>query len=147
LKKIYNWQYATVFDTEADGLLEEATKLHVLSCELQDGKVINISGEDLDRVKKFLEYHLEKEIPVVAHYGIFYDVPLLEKLLDMDLSKLMVIDTVALSWYLNVNREVHGLDSFFEDYGIAKPVIEDDQWKCLTKDEEDILMWAEGCIL
>jgi DNA polymerase I-like protein with 3'-5' exonuclease and polymerase domains len=121
-----------VFDTEADGLLEEATKLHVLSCELHDGKVINISDEFI-RIKKFLEYHLDKELPVVAHYGIFYDIPLLEKLLGVDLSKLMVIDTVALSWYLNVNREVHGLDSFFSDYGIAKPVISD--WENLTPEE------------
>ncbi len=133
MKKIYNWQYATVFDTEADGLLEEATKLHVLSCELQDGKVINIAGDELERVSKFLDYHLQKEIPVVAHYGIFYDVPLLEKLLAKDLSKLMVVDTVALSWYLNINREVHGLDSFFEDYGIAKPKIDD--WENLTFEE------------
>jgi hypothetical protein len=133
LRKIYNWQYATVFDTEADGLLEEATKLHVLSCELQDGKIINVSGDEFERVKKFIQYHIEKELPVVAHYGIFYDVPLLEKLLGLDLSKLMVIDTVALSWYLNVNREVHGLDSFFEDYSIAKPKIDD--WENLTPEE------------
>ena len=69
MKKIYNWQYATVFDTEADGLLEEATKLHVLSCELQDGKVINVSGDEFERVKKFIQYHIDKELPVVAHYG------------------------------------------------------------------------------
>ncbi len=133
MKNIYNWQYATVFDTEADGLLEEATKLHVLSCELQDGKVVNIEGSEKDRLLKFLNYHIDKEIPVVAHYGIFYDIPLLEKLLGIGLSKLMVIDTVALSWYLNINREVHGLDSFFEDYGIAKPKIED--WENLTFEE------------
>lgn len=133
MKKIYNWRYATVFDTEADGLLEEATKLHILSCELQDGKVINISGSEVVRIKKFLEYHLEKEIPVVAHYGVFYDIPLLERLLGIDLSRLMVIDTVALSWYLNIEREQHGLDSFFEDYGIAKPVISD--WENLTPEE------------
>jgi len=133
MKKIYNWRYATVFDTEADGLLEEATKLHILSCELQDGKVINISSDEFSRVRSFIQYHIDKEIPVVAHYGIFYDIPLLEKLLGVDLSKLMVIDTVALSWYLNIDREVHGLDSFFDDYGIAKPVISD--WENLTPEE------------
>ena len=98
-------------------------------------------------MKKFIQYHIEKELPVVAHYGIFYDIPLLEKLLGLDLSKLMVIDTVALSWYLNINREVHGLDSFFDDYGIAKPKIDTEQWTGISSEEIRILDWAEANIL
>jgi len=38
-----------------------------------------------------------------------------------------------LSWYLNHKRKSHGLDSFFEDYGIAKPKIDD--WENLTLEE------------
>ena len=38
-----------------------------------------------------------------------------------------------MSWYLNTDRMMHGLDSFFADYGIAKPKIED--WSGLTYDE------------
>jgi hypothetical protein len=40
----------------------------------------------------------------------------------------MVIDTMALSWYLNISREQHGLDTFLEDYGIAKPKVGDAEW-------------------
>ena len=133
MKLIYNWEKATVFDTEADGLLDEATKLHVLSCSLDDGNSYDINGDNLNKIKKFLEYHLNNEIPVIAHNGISYDIPLLEKMLDMDLSKLMVIDTLFLSWYLNIDRNAHGLGTFFDDYGFAKPPIDD--WEGLTYEE------------
>ena len=128
MKLIKNWELATVFDIEADGLLEEATLFHVLSFEMADGKKGNIDGEDHARFRRFLEYHINNEIPVVAHRGILFDVVLCEKLLGMDLSKLMVIDTLPLSWYLNVEREVHGLESFLEDYGIEKPKVGDAEW-------------------
>lgn len=128
MKKIINWKLATVFDIEADGLLEEATMFHVLSFHMADGKVGNIIGTDHTRFKAFCKYHIDNKIPVVAHRGILFDVALCEKLLDIDLSELMVIDTLALSWYLNTKRKIHGLDSFLEDYGIPKPKVGDGEW-------------------
>jgi hypothetical protein len=118
LKQIKNWRKATVFDLEADALLDDATLLHVLCYQMQDGKAGEIKGDNKDRIIKFFNWHMENEIPVVAHYGISYDIPLIEKLLGMDLRKLMVIDTVSLSWYLNPDREIHGLASFLNEYGI-----------------------------
>lgn len=134
MKKITNWRSATVADFEADGLLDEATKLHVLSYQL-DGKGVNSfhGAEEADRIKAFFRYHLEKKIPIVMHSGISYDIPLAEKLLDIDLSEIMLIDSLALSWYLNTNRPKHGLDSFHEDYGIEKPKIDD--WENLSYEE------------
>lgn len=123
----------TVFDIEADGLLEEATMFHVLTFQMADGKSGSIRGTDHDRFRNLLKYHMDNNIPVIGHYMILFDVPLCEKLLNIDLSELMVIDTVALSWYLNTKREMHGLDSFHEDYGIAKPKIEN--WTDLTYEE------------
>lgn len=133
MKQIYNWNKATVSDIESDGLLDEATLLHVLSCKLQDGKEVSIRGNDHDRILKFLNYHIDNEIPIVGHNFIRYDVPLLEKILNVDLSKLMVIDSLLLSFYLNTRRKSHGLDSFFEDYGIAKPPVTD--WVGLPYEE------------
>lgn len=131
MKKITNWQAATVADIEADNLLKEATKIHVLSYQMQDKEVKSIDKErQYDRIRKFFQHHIDKGIPLVIHNGIGYDVPLVEKLLGMDLSKLMLIDTLALSWYLNFNRKSHGLDSFRADYGIEKPKIDD--WENLT---------------
>ena len=133
MKKITNWRNATVGDLEADALLDEATLIHVLCCEMQDGKSVTIQGEQEDRIKAFFDYHISNKIPVVFHNGIGYDIPLVEKLLGYDLSELMVIDTLYLSWYLNFKRMKHGLDSFFEDYGIAKPKIDD--WENLSREE------------
>ena len=133
MKHISNWRLGTVFDIEANGLLDEATIFHVLSFQMADGRSGSIEGTDHVRFKKFLQYHIDNKIPVVGHYMVLFDVPLCEKLLDIDLSELMVIDTVALSWYLNTKRELHGLDSFHEDYGIAKPKI--DNWDDLSYEE------------
>lgn len=133
MKLIYNWQKATVADLESDGLLREAKKIHVVCCQMVNGKKVTIKGSDHDRIKAFLNYHLDNEIPLVIHNGISFDVVLLEKLLGMDLSKLMVIDSLAISWYLNFNRQRHGLGTFHEDYGIEKPPVED--WQNLTYEE------------
>lgn len=134
MKKITNWRVATVADFEADGLLDEATKLHVLSYQLDNKGVNSFHGtEEAERIKAFFRYHLEKKIPIVMHSGISYDIPLAEKLLGIDLSEIMLIDSLALSWYLNPNRPKHGLDSFHEDYGIEKPKIDD--WENLSYEE------------
>jgi len=133
MKLIHNWQKATVFDLESDGLLREATKIHVLCCQMDGGKNVTIKGSDSDRIKKFFDYHIDNQIPLVVHNGISFDVVLVEKLLGIDLSKLMVIDTLALSWYLNFNRNKHGLGTFHEDYGIEKPPVED--WQNLSYEE------------
>lgn len=131
MKRIYNWRKATVFDLESDGLLDLVTKLHVLSLQMAGSKdIASIKGDNHDKIKAMLAYHIENEIPLVAHNGICYDIPALEKLLSVDLSRLMVIDTLALSWYLNFDRKEHGLDSFFSDYGIKKPKIDD--WEGLS---------------
>lgn len=133
MKKITNWENATVCDLESDNLLEEATKIHVVSCEMQDGRRVSIKGDDHERIRSYLRHHIDNKIPVVYHNGKSFDVPLFEKLLGVDLSELMVIDTLALSWYLNTNRKRHGLDSFLEDYGIEKPKVDD--WENLTYEE------------
>lgn len=133
MKIISNWRNATTFDIEADGLLDEATLFHVLSFCMANKAKGSIQGADHKRFKDFLNYHINNKIPVVVHNGICFDIPLCEKLLDIDLSELMVIDTLALSWYLNTDREMHGLGSFLEDYGIKKPDIEN--WDDLSYEE------------
>lgn len=132
MKQITNWRMASVCDFEADNLLYGVTKIHVMSYQIVEmdgklGKIHTIRRDDpkyVERVAKFFKYHIDKGIPLVMHNGIAYDVKMVEKVLGLDLSDLMVIDTLALSWYLSPERRIHGLDSFFEDYGIAKPAIE-----------------------
>lgn len=127
MKEIRNFRQATVFDIEADGLLEEATKIHTLSFQMSD-KDKPSTLTSTQRIVKFFQHHIDNNIPVVAHNGICYDIPVVEELLGLDLSSLMVIDTLALSYYLNYDRQSHGLASFLEDYGIEKIKVDDDEW-------------------
>lgn len=135
MKAITNWRQASVADFEADNLLHGVTMMHVMSYKIVEmngeySKEFTIRRDDpnyVERVAKFFKHHIDKGIPVVMHNGIGYDVRMVEKVLGLDLSKLMVVDTLATSWYLSPERRVHGLDSFHADYGIAKPVI--DSWE------------------
>ncbi len=128
MKQIINWRKATVADLEATGLYYEADRLHVLSLQMQKGDIRSIDGSDLAKLRTFFEWHIDTKTPVVFHNGICFDIPLCEKLLEIDLSELMVIDTLALSWYLNVDRKKHGLGEFFDDYGIKKPEVGEEEW-------------------
>lgn len=138
-------------DAEADALLDDATLIHVIFFQMAQGYSGDIKGSDRDRAIKFLNYHIENGIPIVMHNGICYDIPLFEKVLGIDLSELMIIDTMILSWYLNTDRQQHGLGTFLEDYGVEKPEVED--WENLSYEEyrhrceEDVkinkLLWED----
>lgn len=114
-----------IFDVEADGLLDEATKIHVLSYTTSEG------------VKHTHDYDEMREVitnanVLIGHNIICYDIPLLEKILDIKI-KARCIDTLALSWYLNHNRIRHGLEGYGDEYGVPKPSIDD--WHNLTPEE------------
>lgn len=146
MKAIVNWRLASICDFEADNLLHDVTKIHVMSFQMVNedntlSKVHTIRRDDAvcpkrgtykQRIVAFFKWNIDRRRPVVMHNGIGYDARLVKLLLGpeleevgVDLDKLMVIDTLALSWYLSPERRMHGLDSFFEDYGIAKPPISD----------------------
>jgi len=114
-----------VFDVESDGLLDVATKIHVLSY-YKDGEVH--STHNYDEMREVLT----GASVLVGHNVIRFDAVLLEKLLGVKLEARMV-DTLALSWYLRPERPRHGLEGYGEDYGIPKPVITD--WDSLTPED------------
>ena len=115
-----------VFDVEANGLLDDATKIHCLSYTT-DGVTYDTLF-DYDGMKDLL---LNQQ-GLIGHNIIRYDVPLLEKILDIRI-KARLFDTLPMSWVLNYNRPKHGLESFGEDFGIPKPKIDD--WQNLTQDD------------
>lgn len=138
MKSITNWSRASVLDSETDGLLDSLTKIHIIGIQLQGrSDVTLIDGKDHERIRAMLKYHLDNNIPIVAHNGINFDVPAFGKVLGIDLSKLMVIDTMVLSWYLNVNKERHSIEELAKDYPEAsdKYQIDPDQWETLDWDE------------
>lgn len=114
-----------IFDIETNGL--NPTKIHCLSYTYP---------ETLD-VKTLFDYDdmrnlLVKQSHITGHNIVRYDVPVLERLLGIELN-CSYYDTLPMSWVMNTDRPKHGLASFGEDFGIPKPVIED--WKGLTQEE------------
>jgi hypothetical protein len=115
-----------IIDLEADGLLDQATKIHVLSWEDAGGHVH--STHDYDMMRKVL-----MNAPVLMGHNIIrYDVPLIEKVLGITPEATMV-DTLALSWYLEPSHMRHGLDDWGKRLGVMKPKITD--WNSLTPEE------------
>tara|TARA_B100001939_G_scaffold2110_1_gene1995 strand:- start:1369 stop:3216 length:1848 start_codon:yes stop_codon:yes gene_type:complete len=115
-----------VFDVEADGLLDQATKIHCLSYT-SDGETYNSLSDYSDMRDLILTQR-----GLVGHNIIRYDVPLLEKILGIKI-KARLFDTLPMSWVLNYDRAKHGLESFGEDFNIPKPKIDD--WHNLTLEE------------
>ena len=116
----------TVFDIETDGLLNEMTKIHVLSYS-DDGKTVHHT-HDYDEMREF--FATRKTI--AGHNIIRFDAPAVEMILGIKIEARM-IDTLALSWYINHTRMKHGLEGYGEEYGVPKPVIKD--WNTLTPQE------------
>jgi len=114
-----------IFDVEANGLVEDATKIHCFS--YLDG----------DNMKTLYHYDDMRELltntkGMVGHNIVRYDVPLLNKILGINI-RTRLFDTLPMSWVLNPTRSKHGLDSFFPDFGIEKPKIDD--WENLSKED------------
>lgn len=120
-----------IFDIEADGLLEEATKIHVLA--YTEGEKVKYT-HDYEEMANILL----REKFLIGHDIIRYDIPVIERILGIEI-KSRTIDTLALSWYLNHNRIRHGLEYYGEEFGISKPEIED--WKNLSQKE-----YAHRCV-
>jgi hypothetical protein len=116
-----------VFDVEADGLLEHATKLHTLCAHDPNGNR-DYRLVDYDDIRLFLS----NADVLIGHNIVRYDVPLLEKLLGIKI-KAKLVDTLPLSWYLEPERLVHGLEEWGEEFGIQKPPIDD--WTNLSPKE------------
>lgn len=147
----------TIFDIETDGLLDVATKIHCLSYSTYyKGKLTSVKS--LSKYSEIKSFILSQRF-LVGHNIIRFDIPVLEKLLDIKIEA-KLIDTLGLSWYLTpseirngiiVPKRKHGLESWGEHYGVPKPEIDD--WENLSLEdychrcEEDVkinsLLWID----
>jgi len=116
----------TVFDVETNGLLDKLDKIHVLSWST-DGKEVHHT-HDYEEMRKFFT---EAKV-LIGHNIIRFDIPAVEKVLGVKV-KARLIDTLALSWYLNHDRIKHGLEGYGIEYGVPKPVVTD--WNSLTPED------------
>lgn len=114
-----------VFDIETDGFLYKLTKIHVLS--YQTG--------DMERPVSIYDY---KEIGhfintagvLIGHNIIRFDIPAIKKVLGIE-RHVDLVDTLPLSRNLFPERQKHGLESWGDDAGVAKPPVPD--WDNVTK--------------
>jgi DNA polymerase III epsilon subunit-like protein len=124
---------AAVFDIETNGFLDVMTKIHVLAYQREDMEE-PVFTHDYDEMREFF---LTEDV-VIGHNIIRFDNPAIEKLLGIKVN-CQVIDTLGLSWYLNHERDRHGLEWYGEDYGIPKPKVVD--WDSLTPED-----YAHRCV-
>lgn len=120
----------SVVDIETDGLLPDLTKIHCMSVKkFVNGVPRNFTITDYPSMIHFLR----GEKIIVGHNFKRYDIPALVKILKVTFSHLRIIDTLGLSWYLHPEMQKHGLETWGEILGVAKPAIID--WQNLTKAE------------
>lgn len=110
----------SIFDIEGDGLTP--TKIWCLSINDSKGSK---STTNYDHMRKFFT----KAKILVGHNITRWDVPVVERLLNIKIDALLV-DTLALSWYLYPDRIKHGLEDWGEELGVPKPSITN--WHNLT---------------
>ena len=111
----------TVFDIETDGLLNSITKIHCLSYSTKENGVVIERGTliELEDIKNFIE----SSECLIGHNIIRYDIPVLRKF-NINCNALL-IDTLALSWYIEPSRNKHGLESYGEEFENEKIEIKD----------------------
>lgn len=116
----------TIFDIEADNLLDEVTVIYCLSWYRSDG-----TRGTLTNPYEFGPF-LEQQNILIAHNVKRYDIPVILKVVGYEVLN-RVLDTLAFSWYLFPEYKIHGLEEWGERVGVAKPEITD--WKNLTIEE------------
>lgn len=132
-----------VFDVEGDGL--DATKVYCLAASNPQSNKVFVTSS-YDDIRKFLE---SAEV-LIGHNIVRWDIPTLERIFNTKI-KAKLVDTLALSWYLYPNRNVHGLESWGETFGIAKPVIldwysqsqEDYEHRCKEDVKINVQLWRK----
>lgn len=121
----------SIFDIEANGLLDTVTKIHCLCCTTfnsETGEIKERWTTNYDHMRSFFQ----EDTIIVGHNICQYDIPLAEKILGIVITS-KCIDTKALSWYLYPNRIIHGLDEWGMELGIEKPKVED--WENAPREE------------
>lgn len=117
----------SIFDIEADGLIETVTKIHCMSIkQYRNGQAKNFSLTNYEDMRHFLM----QEPILVGHNIIRYDLPVLNKILGGQYFIGRKIDTLGITWYLNPEMQKPGLESWGEIFGVEKPKITD--WSNLS---------------
>jgi len=130
----------TIFDIETNGLYDEVNKIYCLSYAIYENTTL-LSKDTITDYNNIIKFIENQEI-LVGHNIIRYDIPVLEKILNVKYNN-KLIDTLAISWYLHPGKEgkkpfLHGLEKWGERFEIAKIKVED--WNT-----NDIELYKKRC--
>lgn len=135
-----------VLDLEADGLLDEATRVHCgVAKNIKSGEIKRFRPDDVPALLQFMD----SCSALIMHNGIAYDLPLLDKLYQYKY-KGKVIDTMVMSKVMRINLSKpkghgkigpHSIEAYGIRYGRHKP--ENEDWSVFTEHmlhrcEEDV---------
>jgi len=123
-----------IVDIESDGLLDTVTKIYIVGwINIETGK----SGTIVE-YSEMIRFFNQKDLTIIGHNFIRFDKPLVEKILEIDLT-CRIVDSLALSWYLYPKRLKHGLGEWGEYFGVPK--VEVENWE-----NQDISLMQERVV-
>jgi len=112
-----------ILDIETNGLLDEATNVHCIVAYDIDGKKPYVFKGDECRAR--FPNFARNVSQFIMHNGLSFDAPVLNKLLDAEISPSKIIDTLILSQLFNPMRDGgHSLESWGERFEFPKGSIE-----------------------
>lgn len=117
-----------VFDAEADGLLDTATKIHCLSYKEHGQPIKTVT------TKEDMQELFSRDVYFAGHNVVDYDRRLIKLIYDIDVPLDKFIDTRFLSMHLNDFLNSHSLESVSRRYGF-QPKVEIEDWKNLSLEE------------
>lgn len=127
-------------DLESTGLLHQLVeqgdkaKLHNFCVmDIEDCNMQTLHT-DTQEERTNIQNILSEKVILIMHNGICYDKNAL-KHFGYDVSNVLFVDTLALSWYLDLNRDKHGLESYGDEFNVPKPEVKD--WESLTQEDYD----------
>ena len=119
----------TTIDIETDGL--DATKIWVVVCQDTSTKEVRIF-QDKTNLRRYLNTYKT----IVGHNVLSFDIPILNKLWYMNISRERIVDTLILSQLFDPNREKgHSLAAWGHKLGMEKGEFCD--FTCLSKEMVD----------
>lgn len=120
-----------VVDIECDGLLDDLSKLHILSAgwKSPDGSWAIKSTNKVEDIAKIFS---NPNNTIVGHFFLGYDIRAIKQLFPQIEVKASIIDTIGLSYYLYNSRKSHGLEDWGSELGFEKVKVEKDEWKTLS---------------
>jgi len=117
-----------IFDIEADGLLNDVTKVHVLSyAVVGEWKV-----KSLYEYSDIVNFFKQTDAIFIGHFISNYDLAVLERIVGVKID-FPFYDTLFLSHYILPKRNEYSLESFGVDFGVEKVKITD--WSNLSREE------------